>query len=183
MSGSQRRRVRQGFLCWWFLRELSQEKGVREPDLERRRNQWERGSCCSAASACSHGELTPQNWSHLEAKAQLFILPFQSDVGYGPPLEVGHKLLISLFGVDSSSRQQYSGGRSSCELAQPTLPAGEGRTHQAGKGHFGRAPIATATWRTESGVKTERMINTHFSAKDDPNKQKFYCPSQQPEQH
>lgn len=76
----------------------------------------------------------------------------------------------SLFEVASSSREQYSGGRSSCELTQPTLPAGEGRLHQPNKGHFGGAPIAAATGRNGSGGKRKRMPDTHFSAKDDPNK-------------
>lgn len=91
---------------------------------------------------------------------------------------MGHKLLATLFGVVSSSRKQYSGGRSSCGLAQPTLPAGVARIYQPSKGHFGGASIAIATEGNGSGEKGERMIHTHFSAKDDPNRQNFVLLSQ-----
>lgn len=82
----------------------------------------------------------------------------------------GSSSQASLFGVVLSSREQYSGGRSSCKLTQPTLPAGGGRMHQPNKGHFGGVPTASDTGRNGSRGMRKRMINKHFSTKDDPNK-------------
>lgn len=116
-----------------FERVLPGERGEgsrlgekKEPINRRGGSGWRRASAWSPGSCGAR--ITQQNGSHLETKGQFFVLPYKSVLGSEPPLEVGPKRLASAFGVVSSSRKQYSGGSSSCGLAQPAL-------QQVGQGH------------------------------------------------